>query len=206
MAEEYALPTALRRAREDDGDHITAASFSGEALAEADLSRLELRGVTFTACRFMDCDLSGLTLQSCRLERCLFSRCRLSDGDWQEVQVLGCKGEGCDFRHSRLRGGRWEDCLLRWTNWKESRWDGTALVRCGFQEAALSGLRTKGVILEECDLTGAELFRAQLAGVDLSGCTLDGIRLSEHCSELKGARIGSHQAAVVARILGIDVV
>ena len=43
MAEEYALPTALRRAREDDGDHITAASFSGEALAEADLSRLELR-------------------------------------------------------------------------------------------------------------------------------------------------------------------
>ena len=41
MAEEYALPTALRRAREDDGDHITAASFSGEALAEAGLSRLE---------------------------------------------------------------------------------------------------------------------------------------------------------------------
>ena len=64
----------------------------------------------------------------------------------------------------------------------------------------------QGVTLEERDLTGAELFRAHLAGVDLSTCTLDGIRLSQHCAELKGARIGSHQAAVVARILGIDVV
>ena len=56
------------------------------------------------------------------------------------------------------------------------------------------------------DLTGAELFRSQLKGLDLSRCTLDRIALSASCQELKGAKIHSAQAAVVARILGIEVI
>ena len=62
---------------------------------------------------------------------------------------------------------------------------------------------------------GKEAFRlspvrkAPFYGVRTSGymlCTLDGITLSESCAELKGAAIHASQAAVVARILGIDVV
>lgn len=59
--------------------------------------------------------------------------------------------------------------------------------------------------LDKVDLTGAELFRAQLGGLDLSRCTLDQIVLSQSCAELKGATIAPHQAPVVARILGINV-
>ena len=55
------------------------------------------------------------------------------------------------------------------------------------------------------DLTGADLFRAALKGADLSGCVLDGVSLSASCQELRGARIHASQAAVVARILGIEV-
>lgn len=70
----------------------------------------------------------------------------------------------------------------------------------------MSELRLSKVVLEQTDLTGAELFRTPLAGVDLTTCTLDGIVLSETCAELKGATIHASQAAVVARILGITVV
>lgn len=56
------------------------------------------------------------------------------------------------------------------------------------------------------NLTGAELFRTALTGMDLTTCTLDGITLSESCAELKGATIHASQAAVVARILGIEVI
>ena len=59
--------------------------------------------------------------------------------------------------------------------------------------------------LHKTDFTGADLFRAVLKGADLSGCTLDGISLSASCQELKGAKIHASQAAVVARILGIEV-
>ena len=63
----------------------------------------------------------------------------------------------------------------------------------------------KELTLEKVDLTGAELFRTSLKGTDLSRCTIDSISLSASCAELKGAKIAPHQAAVVARILGIDV-
>ena len=62
------------------------------------------------------------------------------------------------------------------------------------------------MVLRENDLTGAELFRAELRGIDLSSCTIDGIVLSQSCGELRGVKIGANQAAVVARILGIEVV
>ena len=43
----------------------------------------------------------------------------------------------------------------------------------------------------------------EINGLDLSRCSIDGIVLSQSCRELKGVRIGAHQAPVVARILGI---
>lgn len=57
-----------------------------------------------------------------------------------------------------------------------------------------------------CDLTGAELFRTPFKGMDLSSCTLDRVSLSETCAELRGAKLHVGQAAVVARILGIEIV
>ena len=60
--------------------------------------------------------------------------------------------------------------------------------------------------LKNAAFNGADLFRAALKGVDLSGCTLDGVALSASCQELRGARIHASQAAVVARILGIEIV
>ena len=59
--------------------------------------------------------------------------------------------------------------------------------------------------LKKVDLTGCELFRTALKGMDLTDCDLDGITLSEGCGELRGAKISPPQAAVVARILGIQV-
>ena len=60
--------------------------------------------------------------------------------------------------------------------------------------------------LKQADLTGADLFRADLKGTDLSGCTLDGITLSASCQELRGAKLHASQAAVAARILGIEII
>ena len=76
---------------------------------------------------------------------------------------------------------------------------------CNFTESVLSELHLSGVVFDRANLTGAELFRTSLSGMDLTTCTLDGIVLSQTCAELKGAKIHAAQAAVVARILGIEV-
>ena len=77
---------------------------------------------------------------------------------------------------------------------------------CALCEAACQELKLVKTTLQAVDLTGANLFRAVLKGTDLSGCTLDQIFLSASCQELKGAKIHASQAAVVARILGIEVI
>ena len=92
---------------------------------------------------------------------------------------------------------------LRYANLAGSVWERDSLLRCDLREASLSGARLRAVELEGTDLSGCELFRAELAGLDLSRCSIDGIVLSQSCRELKGVRIGAHQAPVVARILGI---
>ena len=75
----------------------------------------------------------------------------------------------------------------------------------GGEEFAVLELHLSGVVFDRANLTGAELFRTPLTGMDLTTCTLDGIVLSQTCAELKGAKIHAAQAAVVARILGIEV-
>ena len=59
--------------------------------------------------------------------------------------------------------------------------------------------------LNAVDFSMADLFRANLKGVDLSGCILEGVTLSASCQELRGAKIHAVQAALVARILGIEI-
>ena len=94
---------------------------------------------------------------------------------------------------------------MRYTNWNESVWERSGLERCDLRQSALCAVRWKELRLDGVDLSECELVRTALKGMDLTNCTLDGITLSEGCSELKGAKISPHQAAVVARILGIQV-
>jgi len=98
-----------------------------------------------------------------------------------------------------------EGLRLRWANFTGALWERCTLTSCDLTEAACQELKVVKTILRKVDFTGADLFRAVLKGTDLSGCTLDGISLSASCQELKGARIHASQAAVVARILGIEV-
>ena len=59
--------------------------------------------------------------------------------------------------------------------------------------------------LEGCDLSGAELYGTSLAGLDLRSCGVQGIRVSENCAELRGAKMDMFQAAEMARLLGIEI-
>ena len=96
--------------------------------------------------------------------------------------------------------------MLRYANFIGSVWERCALSECSFTESALAECKISKTTFQTVDFTGAELFRTPMKGTDLSSCTLDRISLSETCAELKGAKIHTSQAALVARILGIEIV
>ena len=199
-----AFTDLLAQARES-GCLPMGLTFDQETAEDLDLSELEFRDAVLRGCRFLRCDLSGAAFLNCRLESCDFTGCRLPGSFWRDCRLTGCKADGADFRRSRLKDTVLEQCLFRCVPFTGGRWDRLTAKECNFTDTVLSELRLSKVILEKDDLTRAELFRTPLSGVDLTTCTLDGIVLSQTCAELKGARIHASQAAVVARILGIEV-
>lgn len=198
------MAQTLAEARENE-DRMERAAFHRQAAEGLDWSELECRNSIFQSCRFTGCDFTGAAFWGCSFQDCLFSACRFPASFWRQSSLVECKGDGCDFRRARFRECRLEKCLLRYGNFSESRWDGSRITDCDMTEAVLSESRIRRTAFLRADFTGAELFRTSFRDMDLSSCTLDGITLSESCAELKGAKINAAQAAVVARILGIEV-
>ena len=95
--------------------------------------------------------------------------------------------------------------LFRYANFSGSVWDRAFACDCDLKEASLTEMKLTATEWSATDLTGAELCRSSLKGMDLTSCTLGRIVLTEGCGELKGVKIAASQAAVVARILGIEV-
>ena len=190
------LTAALLSAREE-GEQLAWGTFVRETAERLDLSDLTFRQTRFARCQFTDCNFSGAAFYGCEFEDCAFTGCRFPVSFWKDAALSGCKAEGGDFALDRLR--------LRWANLTGALWERCALTGCDLTESGCQELRVVKTTLQTVDFTRADLFRAVLKGTDLSGCTLDGVTLSASCQELRGARIHASQAAVVARILGIEI-
>ena len=208
MTVELAQSSFLPLLREVRGetDTVRARQFTGELLEGLDLGNLEFEDTAWRNCRFVGCDFTRSAFYRATFADCLFSGCRFRESDWRNSSLTGCKGEGGDFLASRFKGWVISDTALRYANFTRCVWDRTALCRCDLREAALSGMRLSKVTLERVELGGAELFRTSLAGVDLTTCGVEGIVVSEGCGELRGAKIRAEQAAVVAHLLGMEIV
>lgn len=199
------LTELLAQAREQEASLPAGLTLTQETVEGLDLSDLEFQQAVFHKCRFDRCDLTGAAFLRCRLEGCDLTGCRLPGSFWRDCTLTDCKADGADFRRSRLKDTALTRCLFRYVPFTGGRWDRVFVKECNFTEAVLSELHLSGVVFDRADLTGAELFRTPLTGMDLTTCTMDGIVLSQTCAELKGAKIHAAQAAVVARILGIEV-
>lgn len=198
------LTAALLSAREE-GEQLAGGTFVRETAERLDLSDLTFRQTRFARCQFTDCNFSGAAFYGCTFEDCAFPGCRFPVSFWKDAALSGCKAEGGDFRKARFKDCALDRLRLRWANLTGVLWERCALTDCDLKESGCQELRVVKTTLQTVDFTRADLFRAVLKGTDLSGCTLDGVTLSASCQELRGARIHASQAAVVARILGIEI-
>lgn len=198
------LTDAVVSAREE-GEQLVLRDFDREEADDLDAADFTFRQVRFRRCQFTDCDFTAAAFYHCEFMGCSFVSCRFAASFWKDCVLADCKAEGGDFRKSRFRDCALSGLRLRWANLTGALWERCILSDCGLPESACQELKVVKTTLRKVDFTNADLFRAVLKGTDLSGCMLDGISLSASCRELKGARIHASQAAVVARILGIEV-
>jgi fluoroquinolone resistance protein len=138
-------------------------TFSGFALAAADLA-----GKEFYRCVFERCQLPESTWSRAKLEACTFrdadlSRAKLSQTALHGVRFEGCKVMGVDFsKVSTHPDVGFTDCLLRYASFSGLNLRKTTFTRCSLREVNLIDL----------DLTDASFGGCDLAGATLRGCTL----------------------------------
>lgn len=205
MSGENTLPQSLEAARED-GELLESLVFDHAAAENLDFSELTCRQLSFRACRFSGCDFTAAAFYGCDFTGCRFTACRFPASYWKSCCLTDCKGDGGDFRRSRFKCCSLNGCVFPYANFCNAVWERCDLRECNFTESALAECKISKTTVQTVDLTGAELFHTSFKGMDISSCTLDRVSLSESCAELRGAKIHVTQAAVVARILGIEVI
>lgn len=199
------LKEQLKRA-EETGETLRGGTFANEVFTGLDLYKQDLEQMTFDHCRFVECDFTKAGFYECRFVGCDFSNLPFRESYWKQCTVTGCKGDGADFSMAVLRLGEIRDSSLCYANFFEAALEEMLFQDTRCRSAGFQKVKWKKVRLEKVVLSGAEFFRTSLKGVDLSDCEIDGITLSESLAELKGAKIGAHQAVDIARLAGVKII
>ena len=96
-----------------------------------------------------------------------------------------------------------EQCACAYSSFHRTHLKVFSLSGCDLTEADLSGMELEQGTLHDTRFINASFFRTSLAGLDFTECMLEGVVLSDSSEEVRGAKMNLHQAAALAKRLGI---
>ena len=158
-------PSELRALLDGTLDHVSARVFDN-----TDFTAVELSGVTFDACDFIDVRFRRAELTDARFHRCSFFRADPS--------------ASCDFSFANLRDATFERCDLTTAVMQKVRAFGLTMEGCvaggiDFSGADFTLSRAGAEGLASATFKGCNMPWADFTGVTLSDCELTGCRLIE---------------------------
>ena len=205
--------SALLAALEEGEGVVTGQVFTDEdlsALGVADLGHVEFEETSFERCTFTQIAMHRASFSGCRLHECDLTGASLRNSYWRACRLEDCRAVGADFWQSYVGGSLVAGGNFSYTNFAESKFEKLTMRGVDLSEAALSQLKLRGGrdawVLDNCDLTRAELFLTRLRGVSLAGNQIASIRVSDTFSELVGAKIEPDQAIDLVGLLGVKLV
>ncbi|WP_155287546.1 pentapeptide repeat-containing protein [Lacticaseibacillus zhaodongensis] len=167
------------------------------------LEPVHLASVQFDHCTFQG-DCTHTELLDCSL-----THCNLANSDWNEsvlsgVQFTSCRLTGISLTACRLIQCALRDCTASMLNLSESTLEKTTITGCDLHEASMQAVVVKPkLVLDDCNLDGADLTDSNLAKWDLSGASFSALMLSP--DRIRGLKIASWQAPALVAVLGVRV-
>jgi uncharacterized protein YjbI with pentapeptide repeats len=162
------------------------------AYYECTFERINFHGkmekMEFVDVIFDHCDLSNVDMQECVFRRVIMKHCRLT---------------GCDMSASQLHDMAMENCQANYINCNLINSQSALFKDCIFIEGAFTMMKIKDLAIEKCDFTSSEWNDTKLNGLDFSDSIIDGIAVNPN--NLRGVIVSQAQAAVMAKLLGIQV-
>jgi fluoroquinolone resistance protein len=193
-----APPTAEELASGESFDELT---FTGLALAEADLG-----GKSFSSCTFRNLKLSQSRWREARLEDCVFESCDLT-----RLVPAGLALRGVRFERCKMMGIDWSDlgaypdlafsdCNLDYGSFVSLKARKTPFLRCSLVEATFVDCDLGEARFSECAFTGARFERCDVRKAVFAGS--HGLLLDPATNQIKGATIPADAARLLALSFG----
>jgi uncharacterized protein YjbI with pentapeptide repeats len=188
---------------------LAGRTFENETFEKLDLSGFDFAKKELTNCTFRGCKLPETKWGGTTLEDCQFDTCDLSNCVPKRVSLLGV-----EFKNSKLMGAKWlevgssprvgfTDCAMRYQSFVGLDLRSTSFVRCAIVESAFIDVNLGKAKFEDCELTKTEFERCELLGTDFASS--HGVFFDTAQNRIKGARINTETAALIAAGLGLVV-
>lgn len=182
------------------------AEFSALTLSEADLSTSRAAHLTWCGVHCQQTRFTETDFDSPRLTDSVLSGCDLANAQWERLTAQRLLVEECQLIGFDAPDARWQDmtftrCRAQYVKLRFSKFKQVRFEECDLRNADFQGSDLSGVVFHKCDLTDAQLSGTTLTGTDFRGSTIE--RMKVGIAELPGAIVEPVQAAYVAGLLGV---
>lgn len=164
-----------------------------------------IRNSTIENCRFINSDLSDCTFINVVIKGCDLSNCNFNNTYFKNCLILSSKLVGSSFKNTVQLETAYENCNAELTDYNEAKLKNTELSDCDLSSSLICSAELKNIILKNVKLVNTTFFKTPLKDINLTDCIIDGLIVSDNGAELRGATVDVYQAAMFARLLGLNV-
>lgn len=123
---------------------------------------------------------------------------------FQRVDFRNCKLIGSSFYKSKLKYVIFQESILRYANFSNTNLEHVSFNSCELVEASLLASEYKELKFDHSQITKLDLRETKIKGLDVSTCEFDSLLVDMR--DLNGLKIRFDQAAVIAMMLGVEIV
>ena len=192
------------RYREEDAA-VSSVLIQKADLEKCDFSFLDLRGSRFLHCRMNGSLFRKASFVDVEFRDCDLSLCRFDDAYFERCRFVSCKGMNLGITDSRIRNTTFALSKLPYSQWDQSKLTDVDLDGIDLESASMANMRLIRFTVSNSRFIRTNFFKTMLNGVDFSRCELLAPIVSSPPEELRGAKIGAHQAIDLVTLFGVQV-
>ncbi len=175
--------------------HEEGISFGGVYIKNSTIENCRLINSDFRDCTFINVIIKGCDLSNCNFNNTYFKNCL----------ILSSKLVGSSFKNTVQTETAYENCNAELTDYNEAKLKNVKLTDCDFSSALICSTEIKNIELKNVKLISSTFFKTPLKDVNLADCIIDGLIVSDSGAELRGATVDVYQAAMFAKLLGLNI-
>ena len=164
-----------------------------------------IKNSTIENCRFINSDFSDCTFINVIVKGCDLSNCNFNNTYFKNCSIISSKLVGACFRNAVQLETAYDNCNAELTDYNGARFKNILISDCDFSSSLICSAELKNITLKNVKLVKATFFKTPLKDVNLTDCIIDGLVVSDNGAELRGATVDVYQAAMFAKLLGLNI-